>query len=47
MCSLSGVSPQDGHIRHGHAGHGHIGHGGLGAGELIATEPKELKDTLL
>ena len=51
MCPLGGVSPQDGHIGHGHVGHGHhgghIGHGGLGAGELIATEPKELKDTLL
>ena len=47
MCPLDGVSRQDGHIGHGHAGHGHIGHGGLGAGELIATEPKELKDTLL
>ena len=56
MCPLGGVSLQGGHTGHGHVGHGHIGHGyhgghiehgGLGAGELIATEPKELKDTLL
>ena len=51
MCPLGGVSLQGGHIGHGHVGHGHHGghieHGGLGAGELIATEPIELKDTLL
>ena len=45
MCPLGGVSHQYGHTGHGRAGLGHIGHGRLGAGELIATEPKELKDT--